>query len=99
MEQQILKQKIIRAIKQDPNKSCIKSISLFGSYLHNDFKKNSDIDLLLELKKNIGLFTLVAIQLNFEKEIGKKVDLVTKDSLSKYIRDDVLNEAEKIYES
>ena len=95
---QDLKQKIIQAVETDPHKDVIKSISIFGSYLHGDQKPNSDIDLLLELEKTVGLFTLAAIQINLEEKLGIKVDLVEKGSLSKYIKDDVLGEAQKVYE-
>lgn len=97
MTKQKIKEKIRRAVKNDPNKEYIKSISLFGSYLHGDHKKRSDIDLLIEFRKNLGLFRFVDIQLNFEKCLGNKVELVTKDSLSKYFRDEVLTEAELMY--
>ena len=95
---QDLKQKIIEAVETDPHRDVIKSISIFGSYLHGDHKSDSDIDLLLELEKTVGLFTLADIQLNLEKKLGIKVDLIEKDSLDKYIKDEVLAEAKKIYE-
>jgi hypothetical protein len=98
MTKQEIKEKIRRAVKNDPNKEYIKSISLFGSYLHGDYKKRSDVDLLIGLKNGASLFTLVDIQFNFEKYLGRKVDLVEKSSLSKYFKDEVLAEAEKIYE-
>lgn len=95
---QDLKQKIIEAVETNPHKDVIKSISIFGSYLHGNQKPGSDIDLLLELEKTVGLFTLADIQLNLEEKLGIKVDLVEKDSLDKYIKDNVLAEAKKVYE-
>lgn len=98
MTKQEIKEKIRRAVKNDPNKEYIKSVSLFGSYLHGDYKKNSDIDLLVAVKNGATLFTLAGIQINFEEYLGKKVDLVEKGSLSRHFKKEVLAEAEKIYE-
>jgi len=96
--QEDIKEKIIEAIEADPNKDCIKSISLFGSFLHGDAKENSDVDLLVELRKRIGFFTLLGIQDNLAQKLGRKVDLLTKEDLSKYYRDEVVREAKKIYQ-
>lgn len=98
MTGQEIKEKIRKAVKNDPNKEYIKSVSLFGSYLHGDYKKRSDIDLLVAVKNGATLFTLAGIQLNLEEYLGKKVDLVEKGSLSRHFRKEVLAEAEKIYE-
>lgn len=99
MSQEEIITKIRDAVKSDPNKDYIKSIYLFGSYLHGDAKENSDIDLLFEKKKTMGLFRMFAIQRHMETKIGKKVELVEKNSLDKYIKKDVLAEAKKIYEN
>lgn len=98
MSQEELIKKVIGAIKNDPNRHYIKSISLFGSHLHGDDRDDSDIDLLLELNQSIGFFKLAEIQLSLEEKLGRKVDLVTKNSLSKYFRNAVIKEAKKLYE-
>ncbi len=98
MTQDRLKQKITKAVESDPHQDAIKSISIFGSYLHGNHRSSSDLDLLLELDKNVGLFTLAAIQLHLEKELGLPVDLVEKESLSKYLKSKVIKEAQKVYE-
>ncbi|MDD3927086.1 MAG: nucleotidyltransferase domain-containing protein [bacterium] len=85
-------------IEKDPNRDYIQSISLFGSVLHGDNQDDSDIDLLIEPRKAMGFFKLVEIQLNLEKELGHRVDLVTRKSISKHFRDKVIDEAEKVYD-
>ncbi|TSC66568.1 MAG: DNA polymerase beta domain-containing protein region [Candidatus Berkelbacteria bacterium Gr01-1014_85] len=94
-----LKEQVIEAIKTTPHKDAIKSISLFGSFLHGDNNEDSDVDLLVELdrQKPVGFFKFVGIQQHLEEKLGRKVDLVTRDSLSRFIRDKVIKEAEKIY--
>lgn len=83
---------------EDPKKDYIQSISLFGSYLHGKPKDDSDIDLLFEMRKTMSLFEIFNVQHNLEKKLGREVDFIEKDSLDKYIRDDVLAGAKKIYE-
>lgn len=97
MRTEKLKQEIINAIDQTPEKEVIKSISLFGSFLHGDDNENSDIDLLIDFQKPAGYFTLIGIQQELEKRLGRRVDLVTRGALSRYFRDSVIKEAERIY--
>ena len=76
----------------------IRQLSLFGSVLRDDFRPDSDVDVLVEFKpgKTPGLayFTLDE---ELSDILGRKVDLGTPHSLSKYIKDRVLAEAEVIY--
>jgi predicted nucleotidyltransferase len=62
------------------NKYNLKSIALFGSITRNDATEKSDVDILVEFEKPIGLeFVLLADEL--EKFLGVKVDLVTPNAL------------------
>lgn len=96
-----IQQHVTNAIKQDPYKDHVKSVSLFGSFLHGDFKSDSDIDLLFELDqtKPFGLFQLIELQDRLSEKLGREVDLIEKDSLDQYIKNDVLAEAKLIYEN
>lgn len=97
MSQEEIISKVKEAIENDPKKDAIASVSLFGSYLHQDSTPESDVDLLVELKKNVGYFTLMAIQNLIEDNVGKSVKLLTKNDLSRYFREQVVNEAKRIY--
>lgn len=90
-----------KAIRESEFKKDIAKISLFGSYANEQAKEESDIDLLVEFnpQAKIGLFRFVQIQRNLAKKIGKKIDLVTPQGLSKYIRNDVINNSIPIYEN
>lgn len=81
-----------------PQRRLVQRISLFGSHLHGDAGPQSDVDLLVELSEPVGLFSFVDMKLRLEQALGKRVDLLTPDSLSKYFRDKVLAEAEPVYE-
>jgi len=87
-------------MEQSDLKKEIKSLRLFGSCLHGKQSKDSDIDLLVEFlpQSRIGFSRLVAMQNIFELFLGKRIDLQTPEALSKYFRDDVLKQAEQIYE-
>lgn len=54
---------------------------IFGSYAKKMQKKGSDLDLIVELKKNKTLLDLVVLKMRLEKKLGIKVDVLTIDSL------------------
>ena len=100
MSKDEIKSKIRDAIVADPSVGEINRASLFGSYLHGNERADSDVDLLVEFKPSatVGLFELVSMQRRIGDFLGKKVDLLTPNSISKFFRDKVLDEAELIYE-
>ena len=71
---------------------------LFGSYSKDLESKDSDIDLLVELdySQPIGL-EFIQMQLDLQKLLSKKVDLVSARGLSKYIKPILDNEKKLIY--
>jgi uncharacterized protein len=76
-------------------------LSLFGSILRSDFNDKSDIDILVKFNDtaDYSLFDIFRIKEDFEKVLGKKVDLVEKDSLrNPYRRENILKNAKVIYE-
>ena len=100
MSKQELKKKIKKSIEKDPLYSNIKKVALFGSYAHGTFNRNSDIDVLIEFlpSARIGFFKLAQIKRNMERSIKKPIDLLTPEAISRYFRDQILKEAEVIYE-
>ncbi len=78
----------------------ISNLRLFGSILTESFNDSSDIDLLVEFEPDHipGFFRLMEIQFNISKIFNnRKIDLRTKNDLSRYFRQDVLNQAVVIY--
>jgi len=77
----------------------IARLALFGSILGDDFRPDSDIDVLVEFKPGhrVGLFKLTAIEMELSALLGRKVDLNTAGFLSPYFRDAVLAEAVQLY--
>lgn len=77
----------------------VAELAVFGSALRDDFRADSDIDLLVEFEPDAprGLFRFVQLQYDLEDLFGRQVDLVPKDGLKPIIRDDVLASAHVIY--
>lgn len=76
----------------------IKSISLFGSYVRNEQKEESDVDFLVDFEEGVTLFDFVELQDSLSELLAKKVSIVSKRGLSKYIGPYILKEAEPIGE-
>src|SRR3989339_307082 len=95
-----IKRKLVKALKNCPHRESIKSLAIFGSYARGTAKKSSDLDVLVELvpKSGIGFFELFDIQEALEADVGLHIDLLTPQAISKYFRDEVLAQAEYIYE-
>ena len=76
----------------------IARLALFGSVIRDDFRPESDIDVLVEFQPGVRV-GLAFIRMQDERSavLGRTVDLHTPASLSKYFRDQVLREAEPLY--
>jgi predicted nucleotidyltransferase len=73
--------------------------SVFGSALRQDFRPDSDIDILVEFHQDYtpGLITLAGIEIELSNILGRKVDLRTPQDLSRYFRQEVIESAEIQY--
>jgi predicted nucleotidyltransferase len=78
----------------------VRKLRVFGSALRDDFGPDSDIDLLVEFAEGVrvGLFTLGALQMDLSELLGREVDLKTAGFLSPRFRQQVIDNAEVIYE-
>ena len=94
----ISKENIVKINHYFKGKPIIKAY-LFGSQVRDEAKEESDIDILVELdySQRIGLL-FVEMQLELEEILQKKVDLVTTQGVSKYIKPIIEKERELIYE-
>lgn len=76
----------------------IRRLALFGSVIHDDFRPESDIDVLVEFQPGVRVgLALIRMQDELSVLLCRTVDLHTPGSLSKYFRDAVLSEAETLY--
>jgi predicted nucleotidyltransferase len=76
----------------------VRRLALFGSVLRDDFRADSDVDVLVEFESgHIPGFAFFDLQEELSGILGRTVDLHTPASLSRYFRDRVLNEAQDQY--
>lgn len=71
-------------------------LSLFGSAARDEAREDSDVDLLVEFSRPIGLFQFIELQQWLESLLGCKVDLGTPRSLKPSIKEEVFQEAIRI---
>ena len=72
----------------------VKSLSLFGSLARDEAMDLSDVDLLVEFDRPIGLFQFIRVQQYLQEILGvDRVDLVMLDALHEELRDDILRDA------
>jgi predicted nucleotidyltransferase len=76
----------------------IRRLALFGSVLRDDFRPDSDVDVLVEFEPDTHLgLRFFTLEMELSEIFGRKVDLNTPGFLSRYFRDEVLAEAENLY--
>ena len=68
-------------------------LSLFGSFARGEAGEDSDVDLLVEFNRPVGLFEFVLLQRQLADIVGHRVDLVTPAALKPQLRERILNEA------
>lgn len=78
----------------------IRRLSIFGSALREDFRPESDLDILIEFQPGVRVgLRFFTMERELSQLLGRKVDLNTPGFLSKYFRDEVLREAKAIYDA
>lgn len=86
-------------IKAFCQKYHIHSLAFFGSVVRDDFRPDSDVDVLVEFDPaHIPGFQFFTIQAELSRLIGRRVDLQTKSFLSAEVRQTALEEAVVAYE-
>lgn len=70
-----------------------RSVRLFGSRVRGEAQPESDIDLLVEMGPESSLLDVIAIKQELEKLLGLPVDVLTEKAISRYFRQQVLEEA------
>lgn len=89
-------EQIKRAAVPILNRYGVTRAGVFGSYARDEADENSDIDMLVDIQKDIGLFEFVRLKLELEKALGRKVDIVEYDTIKPLIREKILKEERAI---
>ena len=77
----------------------IRKLALFGSVLRDDFRPDSDVDVLVEFEPGhrYTYFGLAELEDELSTLVGRRVDLHVSKSLHPFLRDKVLGQAEELY--
>ena len=94
----ILKEEIKEKIISILVKHGIKRILVFGSYARNEATPESDLDLIVDFPEGTSLLDHVGIEMELSEALNMKIDLLSRNGISPYIKDNVLKEAIVIYE-
>lgn len=78
------------------NRHGVKSLAVFGSVARGEATESSDLDMLVEFVRPVGLFEFIRLKKLLEDLTGCKVDLVTQDALHPAMRDSILSEAKHV---
>jgi uncharacterized protein len=88
-----LKPKIIEILKRHD----VKRAGIFGSYARGEQKKTSDIDILIEVaNKKFSLLDQAGLEIELEKNLRKKVEVLTYNGINPLLKDRILKEELRI---
>jgi len=79
------------------NKYNVESLYVFGSAARGTNTIDSDLDLIVEFAGKRNLFKIIELSQKLSEISGVKVDLVTKDSISEYMKDNIEREKIVVY--
>jgi len=71
----------------------VRDLFLFGSVARGEARVDSDVDLLVEFDRAVGLFQFFRVQQRLSELLGRPVDLVMKDAIKPQLRARILAEA------
>ncbi|MDQ2744497.1 MAG: nucleotidyltransferase family protein [Chloroflexota bacterium] len=71
----------------------LESVALFGSYVRNEQRPDSDLDVLVTFSRRLGMFDLIHAEDDLKERLGVPVDLVLRSELGPRILRYVLREA------
>lgn len=71
----------------------VKSLAVFGSVSRGEATPSSDMDILVEFDRPVGLFEFIRLKHSLEKLTNCRVDLVTPDAIRPAMRASILSEA------
>lgn len=73
-------------------------IGVFGSVARGENVEGSDIDILYDFQKTVGLFTLLGIIEDLEDKLKQKVDLISEKYANPKLNPGILKDLKVIYE-
>jgi uncharacterized protein len=83
----------LKSRKRRLKKFGIHSLSVFGSVARDQADENSELDILVDFERPVGLFEFARLKMYLEDVLERPVDLVTPEALRQELREDILREA------
>ena len=74
----------------------VKSAAIFGSFGREQATEESDLDILIEFEGEKNLFDLIRLEQELEEVVGRRVDVMTYNSLHPLVREQILQEQQVI---
>ena len=84
---------ILEQHREELRRFGVKSLALFGSAARGEGGPESDLDILVEFSRPVGLFAFLRLQNRLAEIMGRQVDLVTPQALKPPLRERILQEA------
>ena len=84
---------LLKAHRAELDRLGVGALAVFGSVARGNAGAGSDIDILVEFRRPVGLFEFVRVQMRLQMILGRRVDLVTPDALRPELREHILREA------
>jgi len=89
--------KILRDYKSIlEDKYHVRTLGIFGSYIHNEQAGDSDLDILVDFTAPISLFEFIDMEEELSELLRIKVDLVSRNALKPFIGRRILSEVQLI---
>ena len=90
------KDEILQILKQHKDeiyrRYCVNEIGLFGSFVRGEATPNSDIDILVEFDRSVGLLTVSSLENYLSDLLGVTTDVVRKRNIKSELKDNILTE-------
>ncbi len=83
----------LAAHKQELDSLGVKSLAIFGSVARDEARPDSDVDIIVEFSKPVGIFEFIDLNNYLENLLGCRVDIGTAASLKPKMLERVLKEA------
>lgn len=74
----------------------VESLGIFGSVVRNEQTRGSDVDILVDFAKPVGMFTFLELEEHLGHVLDTKVDLVTRNALKPRIGESILREVKPV---
>ena len=74
----------------------VEKMGVFGTFVREEQRPESDVDILVEFSRPVGMVDFIRIETMLQDLLGIRVDLVTRNALKKNIGQRILNEVQYV---